>query len=341
QASRRVGELVARAAAEEPAQADATAVELADDETSVPPPVAQGTTVSYLDPSAPWASEVGAAAGATRVRAFLAARVALRYDDTAAGIDEQQELEALYGPLDAGFDLDRETLVDYDDRDFREDAPPEVTYVLPQAPIAEPRFFATAAKEIQRRLVENRTLDLQRNRALKLVSHPGETPEGFARRSDDAAQKRADAEAAKLRDRLETKQARLERALEQASRRVEELETDARSRQTNELVAGAGAVLGALLGGRRSARSITSAIGGAASRRGMSARVAERRESAIEKVEATRDDLTELEQELLDEIEELDERWSATAAEVETVSIRLEATDVRVVETRLVWVPTG
>ena len=336
-----LGELDARPAGEEPAQVAAKGVELADDETSVAPPVAQGTTVSYLDPSAPWASEVGAAAGATRFRAFLAGRVALRYDDTAAGIDEQQELEALYGPLDAGFDLDRETLVDYDDRDFREDAPPEVTYVLPQAPIAEPRFFATAAKEIQRRHVENRTLDLQRNRALKLVSRPGETPEGFARRSDDAAQERADAEAAKLRDRLETKQARLERALEQASRRVEELETDARSRQTNELVAGAGAVLGALLGGRRSARSITSAIGGAASRRGMSARVAERRESAIEKVEATRDDLTELEQELLDEIEELDARWSATAAEVETVSIRLEATDVRVIETRLVWVPTG
>ncbi|MGI8972809.1 MAG: ATP-binding protein, partial [Gaiella sp.] len=39
-----LGELVARAAAEEPAQSEATAVELADDETSVAPPVAQGTT---------------------------------------------------------------------------------------------------------------------------------------------------------------------------------------------------------------------------------------------------------------------------------------------------------
>jgi hypothetical protein len=65
--------------------------------------VASGVTVSYVDPAAPWAAQVGATTGVTRLHAFLATRVALRYDDTAAGIDEQQELEALYGPLDAWF----------------------------------------------------------------------------------------------------------------------------------------------------------------------------------------------------------------------------------------------
>ena len=70
----------------------------------------------------------------TRLHAFLATRVALRYDDTAAGIDEQQEFEALYGPLDGGLDLDAETVVDFDDRDFRPDAPAGATYVLPAAP---------------------------------------------------------------------------------------------------------------------------------------------------------------------------------------------------------------
>ena len=85
---------------------------------------------------------------------------------------------------------------------------------------------------------------------------------------------------------------------------------------------------------------MASAIGGAASRRGMTARTSQRRESAAEKVEATKDDLAELEQEILDEIAEIDERWKATAAEVDTLQIRLEATDVRVLETRLVWVPS-
>ena len=43
-----------------------------------------------------------------RLHAFVAARVSLRFDDRSAGIDEQQEYEALYGPLDGGLDLDCE-----------------------------------------------------------------------------------------------------------------------------------------------------------------------------------------------------------------------------------------
>jgi len=38
-------------------------------------------------------------------------------------------------------------------------------------------------------------------------------------------------------------------------------------------------------------------------------------------------------------VAEIDERWQTTAQEVDTLTIRLEATDVRVLETRLVWVP--
>jgi hypothetical protein len=99
-------------------------------------------------------------------------------------------------------------------------------------------------------------------------------------------------------------------------------------------------VLGAFLGGKRSTRSMAGALSSAASRRGVSVRSAERRETAKAKADATKDDLAELEQELADEISAIDERWKTVADEVDTLSIRLEASDVRVVETRLVWVPT-
>ena len=46
--------------------------------------------------AAPWATAFGAVAG-SRLQAFVAARVSLRYDDSAAGVDEQQEFEAVYG----------------------------------------------------------------------------------------------------------------------------------------------------------------------------------------------------------------------------------------------------
>jgi hypothetical protein len=322
------------------AQAPAPAQELAADETTVAPPVASGVPVCFLDPAAPWAPGIGAVPGSNRLRAFLAARVSLRYDDSTAAVDEREEFEAVYGPVDGGVDLESETQVDYDDRDFAATAPAGAVYVLPGAPVDKAAFFTDTAKEIRRRLVDRRPLELQRNRTLKLVSRPGESEEDFAARCDAAAQERADAEAAKIRDRLEAKRDRLDRALEQAQRRVEELEVDTRSRETTEVLAGAGALLGALFGGRRSTRSMAGALSGAASRRGMSTRAAERKETAEQKVEATKDDLAELEQEIASEISEIDERWRGAAAEVDMLSIRLEATDVRVVETRLVWVAT-
>ena len=331
----------APAAAAAPAgQPDAPVPELAADETPIPPPVAAGIAVSYLDPGAAWGRDVGATAGSKRLRAFLAARVSLRYDDSAAEVDEQEEFEAVYGPLDDGLDLASERQVDYDDRDFSAAPPAAAAFVLPQAQVAEPKFFVQTAKDIQRHLVDRRALELQRNRALKLVSRPGESADDFAKRCDAAAQERADAEAAKIKDRLEAKRDRLNAALTQAQRRVEELDTDTRTRQANELIAGAGAVLGALFGGRRSARSMASAVGSAASRRGLTARTSERKQTAEDRVDATKDDLAQLEQEILDEVAQIDERWQQTAAEVDTLTIRLEATDVRVLETRLVWVPS-
>jgi len=313
----------------------------AADESAVAPAVADGVPVRFLDPAAPWAGEVGAAPDGGRLHAYLAARVLLRFDDAKADLDHTEEWEALYGPLDEGLDLDRETPVDYDDRDFRSESPANGGYVLPQAPVAEASFFRDATTQIQRRLVANRTLEIQRNRSLKLYSRPGEAAEQFAERCDQAAQAEADRETAKIRDRLEAKRDRLEDALETARRRVEELDSSVQSHRTTELVAGAGSILGALLGGKRSTRSIASSVGSAASRRGVSARAAERKRSAEAKAQQKEDELADLEQELLDEVAEIDARWQEAAADVETLSIRAEAADIRVTQLTLLWVPTA
>jgi hypothetical protein len=329
-------------AAEEPVTV--TRSPLADDESAVAPPVADGIQVRWLDPAAPWAAAIGADPAGQRLQAFLAARVSLRFDDTKAGLDTTQEWEALYGPLDTGLDLDRETAVDYDDRDLRAEPPDGAAYVLPSIPLDKATFFRDAAREIQRRLIDTQTLELLRNPELKLYSRPGETEEQFAARADEAAKAAADAETAKIRDRLETKRERLERALETTRQRVEQASVEQSSRRSTELLSGLGSVVGVLLGGKADTRTIARAgraLGGAASRRGMSTRAGERKESAEEKAELAETDLAELEQEILDEVAEIDEKWAAKADAVETVPIRLEAADVRIVETTLVWVPTA
>ena len=124
--------------------------------------------VSYLDPAAAWASRRSAPSQAPRrFRAFLAARVSLRYDDSAAGIDEQEEFEAVYGPLDGGLDLASETQVDYDERDFAASAAFRRGVRPPQAPLGETALLhGRPRRTIQRHLVDRRPLELQRNRRL-------------------------------------------------------------------------------------------------------------------------------------------------------------------------------
>ena len=311
--------------------------------SSVAPAVVADVRVHYVDPAAPWLAQVGGSPTGARLRAFLAARVHLRFDDAKSGVDGTEEWEALYGPLDLGLDLGSETRVDLDERDYQPEAPVDATYVLPDSPITEKTFFRDAQQSIEQRLVDLQALQLFRNPALKLYSRPGETEEQFVARADEAAQAKADEETARIRDRLESKQERLEAALATARRRAEELRTEERSRSTTELIAGAGTVLGVLFGGRGRARTIARAgraAGSAASRRGMSERASGRRRTAEERVESTQQALEELEQEILDEVSEIDAEWDEKARDVAPFEVGLEASDVHVVDLSLVWVPS-
>ena len=81
------------------------------------------------------------------------------------------------------------------------------------------------------------------------------------------------------------------------------------------MIAGAGAVLGALFGGKRSARSIANAVGSVASKAGQTATTSQRKQTAEAKVEQTTDDLAELEQEIIDEVTAIDDKWKAHGGE--------------------------
>ena len=120
-------------------------------------------------------------AEAARLQAFLAARVSVRFDDTKSDVDVTEEWEALYGPLDETLELESETRVDIDDRDFGAEPADGTSYVLPAAPIGEERFFREAKRSIERRLADVSTLEILRNPALRLYSRPGETEEAVPR----------------------------------------------------------------------------------------------------------------------------------------------------------------
>src|SRR5262245_59808435 len=146
----------AAAAAPAPAAAPASGAEAAaaaaarvpDDAVTVPPPVADGVPVRWLDPAAPWAAQVGAVPGGTRLAPALVTRVALLYDDDKLDLRETEEWEAVLFPLESTVDPAAAVAVDRDDRDLRTEPPAGACYALNDAPLGRAAYFAGAEKAI-------------------------------------------------------------------------------------------------------------------------------------------------------------------------------------------------
>ncbi len=311
--------------------------ETARDESQVAPRVSPSTAVYYLNPSAPWASQVRSVPGAKRLEAGLIARVHLRFDDSKAAVDHTEEWEAVFFPLGERFDPGKAINVDYDNRDLAPIPPERATYILPGADLEKASYFKEIKDTLRDHLIRNRKMSILRNPALGLYSRIGESRADFQRRCAEAAEDKADAEMAKLKDKHESSFNRIKSQLSNADRRVRELDTDTRQRQQQEILGGAGDLLSGLLGGRR--RSVN--LGRAASRRSMTIRTQERLRSAEEKKAEKETELEELEDSLAEEISAISDRWKGVADQIEGIEIPLEKADVDVEEVGVLWIPVG
>lgn len=305
-----------------------------EDESPVAPQVPDTTRVYYLDPAAPWAAELGLDPNGTRLEAGLVARVNMVFDDQYAGIDHTEEWEAIFYPIGDRFDPATAKVVDYDDRDLLTVAPDGCNYALPVAAIDTKSFYISATTALRDWLSRNQQVQVFKNSALKSYSRIGESEADFRRRCQTAAEEAADGAIASLKDKYKTKIRTVNDQLASAERRVRELETDVQGRRQNELISGAGDLLGSILGGRSRSR----AVGSAASRRRMTRQTQERLQTASEKLTDKTDQLEALEDDLENDVNTIMEQWDAAAADIETVDIGLEKTDISVGELSLVWI---
>ena len=127
------------------------------------------------------------------------ARVALRYDETKADLIHDDEYEAVVFPLAEQLDVTALVPVDYDDRDLQVDAPADVSYALPAAPIDTKAYWTAAERDIRDHLVRTLALDIATNPALKLYGRPGETTDSFANRCREVGIEQGGREIATLR----------------------------------------------------------------------------------------------------------------------------------------------
>ncbi len=315
-------------------------IELADDLSAVMPDVADGVVVRYLDPAASWADSVGAVPGGTILTPALVTRVSLLFDETKADLRHEAEWEAIIHPLEDTADPDQAIAVDYDDRDLREEPPTGATYRLTDTPIHTKTFFTKAKTALRDHVYRNQTLELFQNAELKAFSRIGETREEFLARCEALADAEVDAEVDKLRASLAKKIDRVNVAIATAEDRVREASEAAEGRRGDELVSAAGDLLGGLLGGRKSTRSILGGLRRASSKRNQRSSAQERRATAENRLAEKLDELEALEAELADSLFEIQDAWEDKVAMVESFTVPLEKTDITVDDVVLVWIPT-
>ena len=308
---------------------------LAADETPVMPKVADGVVTYHLAPDAPWGDRFNIDPASRRYTAAMAARINLTYDERAAKLVHQEEWEAIVTPLDLRFDAEKAVYVDYDERDLTPASPDEASYVIPQGPIDKATYWKSAETSLKDFLYRGRKIVIFKNGALKMYSRAGETGAEFRTRCDMASQERADAEAAKLRDKYERRFTTLRNQIAAAERRAQELEVDVQGSRQQEIIDGASSVINILLG-RRSTRSVT---GSARSRKATRSKEARLR-TAQAKADDKLAELQDLEADMVEELEEINDRWEDLGEEIEEIEVGLEKSDIQIAEIALVWLPT-
>ena len=290
-----------------------------DDGTGAMPAVAEAIDSAAIHPAAPWRPVVHDKEDGDHYEAVLAVAVSVRFDDARAGIDHTETWEAILPTLDAS-DPSGIIEVDHDERDFV-DPDPKLRFVEPDAPISNASFFKSVASDIAKYLDREETLELFKNRSLKLVSRPDETLEAFRERCRIAAVDGSDAEKAKIANRFSARIRKASRAYDDAVAAAD-LATQAAQDKTRDDLIGFGLDL---LTGRkpRTSRSKT---------------VQNKARTAANKIEDKRRAMEDLDAEVEDLCIAAAEEWRTKIDDIEPISIGLESDDISVDQIRVVWV---
>jgi hypothetical protein len=302
--------------------------------TLAPAPAA-GAQAFYLDPGAPWADKIGAVSGSTTLKPMVAATVNLLYDEAPAKIEHREVFEAILTMPGDPLTDQNVIAVDHDVRDFTESPPGAAQFNVLAQPMTKASFWTKLRTDLVDYLVASRRIHVWRNPGLKLYSRVGELESEFRARCIEAANDQSERAIASLRDKYRVRIEGVRDQLAVADRRVADFDADIEARRQEEVMSGAGDLLGAILGGRR-----RNTISRAASRRSQTRQTEARREKAAGTKADKLADLAELEADLAEEIMTITSKWDDMAALIEPLEIPLEKVDVKVSEMKLVWVPS-
>ncbi len=212
---------------------------------------------------------------------------------------------------------------------------PVARFMSLPAPGAQPKSYDRWGKELAAWMQAHQVLELWSSPSTEEVSRPGEAEGDFRARLAHESREDRDRAVDKLRARYAAKLAALDEKIRRAQQSAERQSDQARSAQLDTALNVGASVLGALLGGRKATRAITSGARSA----GRAVQQSRDVSRAKETVAALQEQRAKLQQQIDDEVAELAAARDPQTELLEPTQVRPRKTDVQVRYVALLWMP--
>jgi len=181
-------------------------------------------------------------------------------------------------------------------------------------------------------LYSNKSLNLFINREMNIVSEVDESEKTFLQRCRDIVEKTIDKKIEKIKENYDRRIDRIGDKIAREKLKIQSLESEHKSKRTEEIVSIGETLLGVLLGSK-SRRGFSTA----ARRRRMTSSAASKIKMRKMKLSQLEEDLLNLQEELEEQITDIEDSYYEQADNIEDFKIRLEKDDIIVSSQNILW----
>jgi hypothetical protein len=265
----------------------------------------------------------------------------IAYENAKLGVAEQERTAWLCA-LDEGvlaLDWSSAEAIDVDVNRLARNPQAGSEFVSVPAVAASAKSYATWTRALQKFITTNGGVTLYQSKALKLVSHVGESEGAFRARLQLAAREAADARVEAVRRKYAVRVNAATEKVRKAEAAIGVQEQKASQAKLDSALTIGSAVLGALFGRKKVSASTLGKAGTAARSMGRASARGDDVERARETFEAAQQELADLEARITDELALESAAFDALAEQLDAVVVRPKSTGVQVQAVALAWVP--
>ncbi|MCU0616841.1 MAG: ATP-binding protein [Gemmatimonadaceae bacterium] len=265
----------------------------------------------------------------------------IAYENAKLGVAEQERTAWLCA-LDEGvlaLDWTSAQAIDVDVNRLERSAQAGSEFAAVPAVAATAKSYATWTRALQKFITTNGGVTLYQSKALKLVSHVGESEGAFRARLQLAAREAADAKIEAVRRKYAVRVNAATEKVRKAEAAIGVQEQKASQAKLDSALTIGSAVLGALFGRKKVSASTLGKAGTAARSMGRASARGDDVERARQSFEAAQQELADLEARITEELALESAAFDALAEQLDEVVVRPKSTGVQVQVVALAWVP--